>query len=294
MSCPFPAQACAHKCITRARALTRDHADTHTHATVTHKTSTLPCRAAPPSLASVTKFHFTKLSRPRSTHPFLLSHSFIFHCFLWDVRLLCRQVTRNNVCNAEARFAWFWLAYSQEKVGSWAHYVQHPFSEFQIRVYTSLPQTSLPLCQYTPVTHGALYALRTELNTAEQAQYRTTTSTSPLSVWRIQPSPPTCTSCKVFVTHSSAFRLRLFADTHLWRHYVQFKYSFANCKFSTHTDTRRLLWFSTITLLSGGTMAFKISWTCELSLAVPFNKLSPTVQPGGRVLLHFTHLLRVT
>lgn len=60
--------------------------------------------------------------------------------------------------------------------------------------------TSLPLYQYTPVTHGALHALRTELNTVEQAQYRTTTSTSPLSVWRIQPSPPTCTGCEVFVT----------------------------------------------------------------------------------------------
>lgn len=61
MPCPTPARARTHKY--RARALVRKHA---------HNLEPPPFPAAPPPpppLASVTKFHFTKLSRPRLSLP---------------------------------------------------------------------------------------------------------------------------------------------------------------------------------------------------------------------------------
>lgn len=140
----------------RINAQPRRH--THTH---NIKPPPSPAGPRPPHSHLLPSSTLLNFPAPALLSPFSLSLSFIFDCFLWDTRMLCRQVTRNNVRDASAGFALFWLAYTQEKVGSSAHLCLSSFQqlpkqrlhEFPLKLLSS--SASMHLLRTVLFTHYA-------------------------------------------------------------------------------------------------------------------------------------------
>lgn len=110
-----------------------------------------PAGAALPSLASVTKFHFTKLSRPRSALPLLPP---IFDCFLWDPRKETGQMKSCAYCKYRIPLCLFW--------GFFVYFVQRPFCNCENIVFSNKLLISPPCLHLLRTVR--FYALRTEGN----------------------------------------------------------------------------------------------------------------------------------
>lgn len=110
-----------------------------------------PAGAALPSLASVTKFHFTKLSRPRSALP-LLPPSLIVSYGIQERR----QVRWNHMHNVSTGFHSVYFG------GFFVYFVQRPFCNSQNIVFSNKLLT-YPACLHLLRT-VRFYALRTEGN----------------------------------------------------------------------------------------------------------------------------------
>lgn len=162
------------------------------------------------------------------------------------------------------------------------------------------PNFSAPLPVNTCYARRSLRITHGPKHRGAGAIHRATTSTSPLCCWRGQSSPPARAVCRVFVTkrivpvlgcdcsqtHTCeriTFHLNINLPTEIFHSYWYF------------------LWSSSRTLFSGGTMTFKISWTCALSLAlsVLLKQTSTecrvfTVQPRGflfHLVIAYLHCL---